>query len=265
MKKLYYEFLAYKFDVIAAIITVILSYLTYKYNTHPQNGLVYSLIFIIIFLIIVIYLRNTERSFYYIAFNQREDKDDWIGKGSFEYVRAFNCFSITNSEAGYIYSKCLNWEDYKFSFDFKIQNSCLGIILRAVNLSNYIMLQINPKGILPHLRINGAWNVRTDEANKLMFNESLNIDKWYRASITCDKNCINISIICDQQLIFQREWIVPEGSIIFQFAPVQPNLAIENVVQHGLPFPINLEYGSVGFRNDGIEKAMIKNSLIKKI
>ena len=32
-----------------------------------------------------------------------------------------------------------------------------------------------------------------------------------------------------------------------------------------IPFPISLEYGSIGFRNDGDENALIKEVLIKKL
>jgi len=32
-----------------------------------------------------------------------------------------------------------------------------------------------------------------------------------------------------------------------------------------IPFPINLEYGTIGFRNSGSEKALVRYVLIEKI
>jgi hypothetical protein len=191
---------------------------------------------------------------------KRKNKDDWIGRGIFEYTRTENCFLITNSDPGYIYSKCLIWSDYKFSFEFKIIKKCLGAILRAVNLSNYVMLQITPSGIRPHIRINGGWKWWECSEVNLDFENRLSSDKWYTCLFSCEKGSINIKLFDGKNKIFDREWNIPQGSLVFQFKKDEQDLSPINI-----PFPINLEYGSIGFRNWDDEKALIKNILIEKI
>jgi len=250
--KVYYFFKSYLFDIIASILAVVLAGL--------QFSIFLSVVVIVIYLFVIIYLRSREKDFYFIPLDDRKNKDDWIGTGKFEYSRISESFLITQSDPGYIYSKCLNWSDYRYKFDFKIRKSCLGVVLRAVNLSNYVMMQINQAGIRPHLRINGGWNVWEAAAAGLVFDKKLAKEKWYTCELTCDKDVINIRIFYNKELLFDEEWIIPVGNIVFSFprGPGDPQPV-------NIPFPINLEYGSAGFRNSGDEKALIKNVLIEKI
>ena len=112
-------------------------------------------------MLVFIYSKTRERDFYFITLRKPKDKEDWIGDGKFQYERTQNAYAITNAPAGVIFSKCLLWSDCKLSFDFKILNTSLGVIVRATNLSNLIALQISETGIKPRIRINGfeqAWN-----------------------------------------------------------------------------------------------------------
>lgn len=264
----------YKFDLITAISALTLWLISdivpsFKENQSTLTVLkikivitLSSMLKIVITLLsifIISYLRSRDKDFYFISLTRREHRDDWMGKGIFDYERAHNCFSITKSESGYIYSKCLTWSNYAFSFRFKIIKGCLGAIVRAVNLSNYVMLQTRIDGIRPHIRIHGGWRPwEANEAN-LLFENSLSLDKWYKCILSCDKGLINIKLLDEDHSIFERQWAIPEGSLIFQFKKED-----EKDKSIDIPFPINLEYGSIGFRNGENEKAFVKDILIQK-
>jgi len=240
------------YEILASVVAVVLVIYS-KYQAI-------SFLIIIIYLIVLIYLKTRENPFYFISFLRRAHKDKWIGRGNFEYNRSEKCFEITDAGSGYIYSDCLTWSDYQFEFDFKIINRCLGSIIRAVNLANYAMLQITPNGIRPHIRINSGWKVWEAKQAQLEFSNNLSLDQWYTCKINCVRESINIRLYDNGKEIFNRSWRLPQGVISFSFKKDE-----EDVSPLQIPFSINLEYGSVGFRNWNREKAFIKNVLVKKI
>lgn len=185
-----------------------------------------------------------------------KDKDEWMGVGALDYVPAHKCFSITDADPGYIYPKCLHWRDYSFSFQFKITKDCLGAVVRAVDLSNYVMLQIGTNGIRPHIRVNGGWAAWEYKDVSLGFTNALSLDRWYKCIVTCEKDSISIKLLENKKTLFDRIWSIPKGSVIFNYD--QDNKKV------GIPFPISLDYGSAGFRDWGHERAFIKDVLIKK-
>src|SRR6266446_4105104 len=85
--------------------------------------------------IAILYFRVRERDFYYESLGDRKQRGRWVGYGTFEYSRMDRCFRITNSDSGFLFTRTLSWSDYEFRFRFKILTSCLGVIIRAVNLS----------------------------------------------------------------------------------------------------------------------------------
>jgi hypothetical protein len=215
---------------------------------------------------IIIYSKTKERDFYFISLQKDNDKEDWMGEGIFQRERIHHAYAITNSYSGFIFSKCLTWSDYSVVFEFKILKTSLGAILRATNLSNLVMLQIFDYGIKAHIRINGFWKPWEPDISGLLFEKKLNLDKWHISKVQCDKDSIHI-IIFDEDLKLEcdRVWKIPSGQIYFSTAPTDnmghsPESAISSI-----PFPINLEYGTIGFRNDGQEKALVKNMFIEKL
>ena len=110
-------------------------------------------------------------------------------------------------------------------------------------------------GIRPHIRVNGGWSIW--EAKEAGLETNISLDKWYRARISCDNGEIFIKLYCDDELIFDRNWKIPIGNVVFKFK--------YNEKESEVPFSINLEYGSAGFRNSGDEKAFIRNVLIQKL
>ena len=135
----------------------------------------------------------------------------------------------------------------------------MSVLLRAINLSNCVMLQFQPDGIRPHIRINGAWNwwEHKDKEVNLTFETPLSLDRWYNCKIACSKDNIGIHLFDKGQSICEREWKIPTGAMMFKYG-LEPT-AIQ------IPFSINLEYGSIGFRNADQERSLIKDVIVQKI
>jgi hypothetical protein len=147
------------------------------------------------------------------------------------------------------------------SLDFKIVTRCLGVIVRAVNLSNYAMLQIEHNGIRPHIRINGGWAIWEPKDVSLEFASTLSLDQWYRLFVTCDKDVVDIVLMENGgSILFERKWVIPRGWTKFLLGEEK-----DSPIPNQIPFSINLDYGTVGFRNYGNEQALIKNVFIQKI
>ena len=220
----------------------------------------YSVIVIFVSLLVVIYLRIRDRDFYYLPLSGSRERDDWLGSSKFEYERQSQAFVVTQADPGVIYSKCLTWSNYEFSFDFKIMNTCPGVILRAVNLANYVMLQFTLGGIRPHVRINDGWSIWEHQDAKLTFEKPLSQDKRYKCKINCDNKRLRIVILdSGGKKLFDRVWEIPSGTVLIQYKHSD-----EHPVS-SIPFPMTLEYGSMGFRNSGHEKAFVKNVLVEKL
>ncbi len=255
MKRIRYFIRSYIFDIIAAISGVILVIITLSPDSKMR--MVVSLIIVTLTLLVIIYTRLRAKKFVFSALTWRRDGDSWMGYGKFEYSRTEDAFNITQAHPGFIHNECLTWTNYSLDFDFKIENRCLGVVVRAVNLSNYVMLQITGQGIRPHILINGAWKIWEAKQSNLDGNIPFNI--WCNTKITLDKNDITIIIYDKKKEIFNHHWNIPAGIVVFNYRKSESESGID------IPFRINLEYGSAGFRNDGAESAYIRNFLIEKI
>lgn len=260
MKSILYTFKHFKFDILTTLSAIGLALLAFLLWQNQLTLMLASVLMATIFLIIIIYLKVKEKNFYFISLTKREDKEDWIGDGKFEYLRVSECFQVTQASPGCIYSKCLDWSDYKYEFEFKLRKTCLGAVLRAVNLSNYVMMQITQIGVRPHVLVNGGWMAWEANTVNLEFSKKPSFEEWYKCQLVCDKDTINISILHKNEKILDREWQLPQGVLAFSFRKDEKNSEPINI-----PFPINLEYGSAGFRNFGDEKALVKNVLLEKI
>ena len=275
MKRLKYFLIEYKYDILGPIAIIVISYLGYHFRNDYKNIFIGSIIVSFIFLILIIFFRLRGRSFFYIPLTLRKDRDNWFGDGIFEYSRMQKSFRITKSSAGFIYSECLLWSDYSIGFEFKILNNCLGFILRAVNLSNYIMLQIRINGIRPHIKINGNFRAWEHKDVGLSFENNLSFEKWYKCLINCDKGIIKIKILDKKEIVIDREWRIHKDDIVYSY-PVKLVKQKDNSKSFELvdeekkrsviiTYPVTLNYGSIGFRNTAKEEALVKNVLIQKL
>lgn len=255
----------HKTDIISTIAAVIGSLLAYKFAQQPGTRLTYSILVVLTFSIINIYLRTRERDFYFIPLRGRKEKDDWAGEGKFDYDKVNDAYIITNSYSGFIFTKALTWSDYKLEFDFKIDHASVGAIVRATNLSNLIMFQIFPYGVKAHIRINGFWLAWEPQQTQLKFGSDLNLNHWHKCILHCNKGSIHIVVVAPQGEVLSRDWQIPTGPLLFTPQLPKEMESRGNVPLIGIPFPINLEYGTIGFRNDGAERAAVRNVLVEKL
>jgi len=249
-------------EILTTSITIIIFIIAYLMVDEPKKLLFWSIIITTVGLFFNILLLVRNRDFYYLSLTNRNDSEKWIGAGQFKFDRVNNCYSITGSDGGFIFSPTLFWDDYTLELDFKIVNTCIGVILRAINLSDYTMLQIREDGIRPHIKINGGWSITEAQKAGLVFKKDMiSKDLWYKCRLSCDKNIIGIKILdLKYKTLFDRQWEIPTGSIKFSFNDDSGNPAKSHIY-----FPINLEYGSFGFRDSHDEKGLIKNLLVRKI
>lgn len=252
MKRIYYFLKNYLVDIVVAVVGSIGVLVGWD-----RQGI--SLLFVVLTLMTIIYLRSRERKFIFSALTWSKDKDSWMGHGVFQLARVQDAYAVTNADPGYIHADMLSWSDYKLSLDFQIANKVLGVVVRAINLANYIMLQVNVDGIRPHIRVNGGWAIKEAKDAGLVFREELSKDSWYHLEVCCDKGTISIKIFNKNKIIFDRVWEIPREPLIYTYKHSE-----ENPTTY-IPFPISLEYGSVGFRNWGDEKAFVKNVLVEKL
>ncbi len=179
--------------------------------------------------------------------NFRKDLDEeWDYIGDWKKQEK-GILMVTNSNPGGILKKGALWENYTLTFETKIINKCLGVIIRAQDLDNYYMMQIQKNQISPHRRTTilqipdkKPENIKTEidlfdidyKAGWKVFKEkitihNLNLNDWFKMKIIVSGQSIKIYI--NNQLVLH-----------------------ENTF---LQIPV----GKIGFRNHKEEKALIKN------
>jgi hypothetical protein len=159
---------------------------------------------------------------------------------------------VTDSDAGGITKVGAQWENYTFAFKARIVAECLGVIVRAQDLSNYYMFQIRNDRIRPHRRVavpvveadtqpepekekppKGASQIRPikfivgwqvfDPPTPL----SHHLNDWFDVTVVVRGQSVRLYI--DDELAFQRESF------------------------------LQIPTGKVGFRNWGSEEALVRN------
>lgn len=247
----------YWIDIATYCTAVIVYSITYSAFKHQGFILIFSVLLTTVTTAVIIYTRSHVRDFFFMALDRENQRYDWMGQGTFSYQRTDKCFRITQSFSGFIFSKCLSWTNYKVVFQFKILNKCVGVIVRADDLSNFVMLQIGDKGIAPHVRTNGAF-VRYD-LPELIYDQNHSLDRWYICGITVDGLEVQVSLEDGENELFNRTWTIPREVLL---RTIDEN-GRESLSQ--FKYPVNFDYGTIGFRNDRDESAIVKNLLVEKI
>ena len=177
--------------------------------------------------------------------------------------KANKAYLIADTDAGFIFSKCLLWKDYSVKSSFKILNKHLGVILRASDLSNYIMLQITKNSIRPHVRVNGGWIPLETGVTGLTFENEIKDGKWYVFEFIVVGELIEIKIFNANDLLINKSWKITNGRVS---VPVYKKEDEERKSStHILDFIVSYDYGAVGFRNGHGERALVKDLLIRTI
>ena len=265
MKRLRYFLRRYFPDILTTAAAVVVAGVAYRYTNDPRITFLSAAVITLAAAFVILYFRIKERVFYYASLTDRRQGGDWVGYGTFEYSRMDRCFRITGSDSGFLFTRTLTWSDYELRFRFKILASCLGVIVRAVNLSNLAMLQITRTGIRPHIRVNGAWHWWEAAAVGLEFTKPLDFNEWYDCTVKCDQDGVRAWIWSKKTLQCDKAWKIPRGQV--NFALQDESLAGDSPYEgvKSIPFSITLEYGTVGFRNDAAEEALVRDLLIEKI
>ena len=112
------------------------AFLAFKYFRDNIVVFLSTITIFIVSFILVIYLKMRDKDFYYLPLDKPGNEKDWVGRGSWKYIRSEKSFEITASNVGFIFPKTILWDDYSFEFNFKIINKTCAWIVRAVNLSN---------------------------------------------------------------------------------------------------------------------------------
>lgn len=248
----------YKYDFIAFIVNILVAYIAFQFR---DNVLVFigSAFFFTCSLIFIIYQRTKDKDFYLITLDRPGHDYDWVGRGVFKFIRNENAYEITNSSVGFIYPKTSLWDDYYFECDFKILKTSLGLIFRAQNLSNCVMIQVFSNKIRSHLRINGEWIVY--EENQIGAN--LNNDTWYRVQAYCEKRKIRIKISDDGKSLMDRHILIPDNiAVVVRQEQTKNNEPKETIRQ---VLNVDFDFGSFGLRNFGHESALVKNIYVEKL
>ncbi len=164
---------------------------------------------------------------------------NWDFEGDWSIERG--TLRIRNSERGGITKVGALWENYTLSFDARIINECLGVIVRAQNLDDYYMFQIRTDLLRPHRRVTVP--VIPLPAPTPQQNQPINFATGFQV--------INPTIPINPQL---NAWfnvkVTVRGQAVTIIINGVPILQRESFLQ--------IPTGKVGFRNWGPEEAIVK-------
>lgn len=254
-------------ETISFIIAIVGTILAYIFYQKPELQALYLVVLAVTSYLIILFLKLKSRDFYYIFFDKYNDKEDWVGRGTFEYYPNDEAFLIKDSDDGFIFSKSLTWIDYELGFEFKILKDTLGILIRATDLSNKLMLQLNikEKRIRPHLWANGGFIVQGSKESDLEFETALKENRWYKLNMNVYKDSIKIQISENGKNILEKHWDIPTTLLSFPIRKTDKDQGDTKDPIGMLDIRKDYSYGAVGFRNGHGEKALIRKLLIKKI
>jgi len=143
-----------------------------------------------------------------------------------------NILVVTGSDEGGITKKGSDWENYTLTFNARITNGRLGVIIRARDLNNYYMLQINRKQIVPHFRASITQIKRRSldpiyppeiemQVGWQIFNESVielnrELLDWFEVYIKVSGQSVTMKI--NKEIVFQKDMFlqIPKGKIGFR-------------------------------------------------
>lgn len=258
MRKITSILRSYKYELTTFLVNMLVAYFAFQF----RDNVVVFIISVVIFtasLIFIIYQKTKDKDFYLLPLDKPGKDSDWVGRGTFRFIRNERCYEITNSSVGFIYPKTSLWDDYYLECDFKILKTSLGVIFRAQNLSNCVMIQIFDNKIKAHLRVNGEWIVYSDEGTKV----NLGVDGWYKLRAYCEKRKIRISILSRKNEIVDRHISIPDNiAVVVKQLSEDSNEAKEEIKQI---LNVDFDFGSFGFRNFGNESALVKNVFVEKL
>lgn len=219
--------------------------ITYIIN-NPNKIFLFTLTLIVIFLLIQFFKINSKLTTVFKDNFKEPLNRNWDIIGPWEITND-DYLHVTGSDQGGITKKGAYWENYIFSFEAKIINSCIGCVIRATDLNNYYMFQITNTNIRPHRRISYPSIVNTPDSTQIQINLTVGwhlftetivdhhktLDDWFKVVVEVKGQSVNIYI--NDEIVFTKESF------------------------------IQIPIGKVGFRNFGIEEGLIRKVRVKNI
>lgn len=169
--------------------------------------------------------------------------------------------SVTQSEQGGITRVGRLWMDYSFEFTAVIVDRCIGWIVRAQDLFNYYMIQLDVTSVRPHLRFGDRWI----KAPQSKYNQAIDSKEHHLSSIELNKPIevrtevrgweirvhVNNETIYRRQDFFSMRFISKESVLV----PLQPGVSVVP------PFT----RGRVGFRVAGPEHGKFSRCRVRPL
>lgn len=179
---------------------------------------------------------------------------NWDFRGAW-HVGSDNTLVVTGSPDGGLTKVGSLWENYSFSFQAKILQTCVGVVVRARDLDNYYMFQVTQNRIIPHRRVALPVHVQPPVAAET------------QASTPAQPSSMQVVPVP-----YVVVWQVMQDIAVSLPQPLTTWFDV-NVVVHGEAVRIEIDgapvfeqqallqnaTGKVGFRNDGSESAMIRH------
>jgi hypothetical protein len=159
---------------------------------------------------------------------------------------------VTGSDAGGITKTGAAWENYVFSFRARINEKCLGVVVRAQDLNNYYMFQIGAGEIRPHRRITAPVIVEDEDQPSESSSQKIRpvyfLTRWQTPENTPD--FISVAITPALNGWFHVRVEVSGESV---------SLHIDDELRFQKDAFLKIPTGKVGFRNYDDEMALVQN------
>jgi hypothetical protein len=251
-------FRRYRDDALTLLASIVVYAVSARFVKEPWLLFGLSVGISVLAAIVIVTLKARRRGFIWLSMRGRHHGEGWIGQGGFSYTRIEHGYRITQSHDGVILAHTLAWSDYCLRFMFRLENASLGVIVRAANLGNLVMLQVFVDRIKAHIRVNGAW-LNWDRLPSLSFGAPLALGVWYGCEMSCDKRNVRITINGAGEERPVLNWAIPAGMVVLGSGGPEISGTLTT------PFAVNYDYGAIGFRNDGVESALVRHILVERL
>lgn len=200
-------------------------------------------------------------SFFKYNFKNKDWPRKWEYQGNIRLAEDENSLLVTDSNSGCIL-KNHYWKNLEINFDCVFPNNdddqTLGIVFRAKNLSDYLMVQINgkEKEIVPHIRMEGKWETPRRGTFKLNAALDRNVPHKIRLNVVEEK----VELYIDNTKML--DWFIPTNSDLVLASPKDDPKEKSGFVPE---IDFRNTYGLIGFRAYQGECAIVKNLSVSRI
>lgn len=242
-----------------------LSLLNLSFSVSDINNFPINLFFVIFWILIFLLLKKIREILagFLLSFKNYNFKSwmwpyYWEYQGNARLWKEDDTLYVTDTNSGCIL-KGYYWKNFEMTFSCKfpegVDNQIIGIIFRAKNLSDYLMVQINNEKniITPHIRMEGIWE--TIEGPWSFAH--LERNKYFKVKLKVLHTIVKL-FINDTKIL---DWVIPSNSDIK--LDKKDKDSTENSFVPRIDF--RTIYGKIGFRAYYDEGAIIKKLFVKRI